>query len=106
MASTTWQGAENSAPRPASAVNSSLPEHLVLMCASALFSGLSQRECVEIFACARARTFARDELLFSQGQPVRNLILLESGSVKHTQVSENGSEVLLRMSGIGEAVNV
>jgi len=78
----------------------------VLMCASALFAGLSPRECTEIISCARTRTFARNELLFSQGQPVRCLIVLQSGSVKHTQVSENGSEVLLRMSGTGDAVNI
>jgi CRP-like cAMP-binding protein len=76
------------------------------MCASALFTGISQREIKEIASCARARTFARDELLFTQGQPVRNLILLETGSVKLTQLSSSGNEVLLWMSGSGEAVNV
>jgi CRP-like cAMP-binding protein len=76
------------------------------MCASALFTGLSQRECTEIASCARARTFARNELLFRQGQPVSNLILLESGSVKLTQLSPGGDEVLLWMTGSGEPVNV
>jgi CRP-like cAMP-binding protein len=61
---------------------------------------------MEIASCARARTFARDEILFTQGQPVRNLILLESGSVKSTQLSAAGNEVLMWMSGSGEAVNV
>ena len=107
MASNTWLEVERiSAPRPALPVNPNLAEPLVLMCGSALFAGLSQRECTEIISCARARTFARNELLFSQGQPVRCLIVLQSGSVKHTQVSENGSEVLLRMSGTGDAVNI
>ena len=76
------------------------------MCASALFNGLTPRECSEIVSCGRARTFARDELLFSQGQKVRNLIFLQSGSVKQTQLGESGNEVLLRMSGTGEAVDV
>ncbi len=107
MATITGLGAErSSALRPALKINPNPAEHLVLMCASALFTGLSQRECAEIVSCARARTFARDELLFSQGQPVRSLMFLQSGSVKQTQVSQNGSEVLLRMSGTGEAVNV
>jgi len=83
-----------------------MAEHLVLMCASALFTGLEERECREIASCARARTFARDEILFTQGQPVRSLILLQSGSVKHTQLSSGGNEVLLWMSGIGDAVNL
>ncbi len=90
----------------ASSVDSRMAEHLVLMCASALFTGLSQRECMEIVSCARARTFARDEILFSQGQPIQNLILLESGSVKLTQLSSAGSEVLMWMSGSGETLSV
>ena len=107
MASTSWTGAERSiAPPPALRVNPGMPEPLQQIRASALFAGLSPQECAEIVSCARARTFARDELLFCQGQPVRNLILLQSGSVKHTQVGESGSEVLLRMSGTGEALHV
>src|SRR4051794_26568040 len=107
MASTSWTGAERSfAPPSTVRVNPNVPEHHQQMTASALFAGLSPQECAEIVACARARTFARDELLFCQGQPVRSLILLQSGSVKQTQVGESGSEVLLRMSGTGDAVHV
>lgn len=107
MASTSWTGAERSfVPPSALRANPSLPEHLQQMTASALFAGLTPQECAEIVSCARARSFARDELLFCQGQPVRNLILLQSGSVKHTQVGESGSEVLLRMSGTGDALHV
>src|SRR5579859_5034920 len=78
---------EKSSSPTLSLVTPNMAEHLVLMCASALFTGLGERECREIVSCARARTFARDELLFTQGQPVRSLILLQSGSVKHTQLS-------------------
>jgi CRP-like cAMP-binding protein len=81
-------------------------QNLVTLCASALFAGLSAAECREIAACARARTFARDELLVSQGQAANSLIVLQSGSAKHTQLSANGEEVLLRMSGSGDPVNV
>jgi CRP-like cAMP-binding protein len=83
-----------------------MAERLVMMCASALFSGLTQRECTEIASCARARTFARDEILFTQGQPVRSLIMLETGSVKLTQLSPAGNEVLMWMSGSGQPVNI
>jgi hypothetical protein len=67
-----------------STTESGIAERVVLMCASALFTGLSQKECMEIASCAKARTFARDELLFMQGQPVRNLVLIQTGSVKLT----------------------
>jgi CRP-like cAMP-binding protein len=76
------------------------------MCASALFTGLSKNECMEIASCAKARLFARDELLFMQGQPVRNVILIQSGSVKSTQLSSNGNEVILWMDGSGDLVGV
>jgi len=89
-----------------SKIDSTVAERAVLMCASALFTGLSERECREIASCAKARTYARDELLFMQGQPVRNLMLIQSGSVKSTQLSPNGSEVILWMNGSGDAVGV
>jgi CRP-like cAMP-binding protein len=89
-----------------SIVDSNIAEQVVLMCASALFAGLSQQECMEIASCARARSFARDELLFMQGQPVRHLVLIQSGSVKLSQLSPNGNEVILWMNGSGDTVGV
>ncbi len=85
---------------------SNVAERIVFMCASALFTGLTPKECREIASCAHARTFARDEILFMQGQPVRNLLLIQSGSVKLTQLSANGNEVILWMNGSGDAMGV
>jgi len=90
---------------PAASANT-IPETSTPQRPSGLFAGLSHREMLEVLSCARTRIFARDELLYSQGQTVRNLIVLQSGSVKHTQVGSNGDEVLLRMTGRGEAVNL
>jgi len=81
-------------------------EHLPLVSSSALFIGLSERECAEIISCGRVITYARNELLYAQGHPMRSLIFLKAGCVKHTQLSESGDEVLLWMSGSGEALNV
>jgi len=83
-----------------------LSDRVVLMTSSTLFAGLTQAECRDIALAARARMFARDELLFMQGQPVRSLVLIEAGSVKLTQLSPGGSEVILWMNGKGEAVGV
>jgi CRP-like cAMP-binding protein len=94
------------APSTTTSPDSSLAERVVLMLASALFSGMSREECLEIASCARARSFARDELLFMQGQPVQNLVLLQAGSVKLTQLSSGGNEVILWMNGKGDAVGV
>ncbi len=81
-------------------------EHLALMSASALFTGLTERECTEIVSCGRARTYACNEILYAQGQPMRSLIFLRSGCVKHTQLSDRGEQVLLWMTGSGEALDV
>ncbi len=94
------------APPAGSGDKNSVAQNLVALCGSALFNGLSPRECREIVSCAHARNFVRDELLFSQGQTVRSLIMLQSGSAKHTQISANGDEVLMRMSGGGDPVNL
>src|ERR1035438_6833133 len=94
------------APIGASTTESTSAERVVLMCASALFTGLTQQQCMEIASYARARTFARDELLFMQGQQVRSILLLQSGSVKLTQLSSSGNEVILWMNGSGDAVGV
>jgi CRP-like cAMP-binding protein len=96
----------NAAVSGSQPIKPNVAEHLVLMCASALFSGLEQHECNEIASCARVRTFARNEILFAQGDPNRNMTMLLSGSVKLTQISSGGNEVLLWMSGRGDAVNV
>ncbi len=98
-----FHGAQSGEP---STIDSNVADRIMLMCASALFTGLSPRECREIAACAHARTYARDELLFMQGQPVRSLVLIQTGSVKLTQLSANGHEVILWMNGSGDAMGV
>lgn len=75
-----------------------------LISASPLFAGMSQNAYEEIARHARPRTFARDEMLFLQGQPVQSLALLRSGSVKITQLAPNGNEVILWMYGAGSVV--
>ena len=79
---------------------------VALMSASALFAGLSRRDCSEILPCARMSTFVRDQILYSQGQPVKTLVLIQSGCVKLTQVSSGGNEVILWLSGSGDVLEV
>ena len=71
---------------------------------SALFTGLTEHECVEIASCAKLRTFARNELLFMEGEPARNLLQIQTGSVKISRLGPNGNEVLLWMAGSGVPV--
>jgi CRP-like cAMP-binding protein len=41
-----------------------------------------------------------------QGQPVHQMALIQSGSVKLTQLSASGNEVILWMNGTGDAMGV
>ena len=81
-------------------------DNLALICSAALFQGLTDRECEEVTYYAGKRIYARNQGLFVQGEPVRELILLKSGSVKHMQVASNGNEVLLRFCTAGDFANV
>ena len=76
------------------------------ICTSSLFQGLTDLERQQLAYFAGKRNFARNQVLFVQGEPIRELVLLKSGIVKHTQVSSNGSEVLLRFCTAGDFANV
>jgi len=69
-----------------------------------LFSGNSLTACEEIVSAARERTFSRRQTIFLQGDPIEKVILLTSGSVKTTQLSQNGGEVILRLCGAGDLI--
>jgi CRP/FNR family transcriptional regulator, nitrogen oxide reductase regulator len=96
----------NLVPRSLSPNHGNIAQRVILINSSPLFANLSERECLEIASWARTRSFTRNEPLFSQGQPVRELFLLQSGHVKHTQVSSSGHEVLLRFSRTGDVIGL
>src|ERR1700692_2641034 len=81
-------------------------ERATLLRASRLFAGLSPSEYTQLAEHARPRVFARNELLFMQGEPFRKLLLIESGCVKLTHLNPNGSEIILAMRGPQEAVDL
>lgn len=82
------------------------PEHVVTLCASALFSGLSPQEGRQILSCGKMRRFLRDEIIHSEGDSTKSVALIHSGTVKLTQVGPSGDEVLLWMSGPGDALGL
>ena len=67
-------------------------------------AGVPSADCASIVSAAREKRFARGQILFSEGDPVSQVILLLSGCVKITQVSPNGDEVILRLSLSSEIV--
>ncbi len=67
------------------------------MHASALFAGLTSIECNNVLLCARLKKFARNEMLFLQGEPFNKLVMIQTGTVKVMQTSLGGQEVILRV---------
>ena len=69
-----------------------------------LFEGIAPQDRREILSAARAEHYPRRQIIFSQGEPIRQIILLSFGCVKITQSGQSGFEVILRLSGRGELV--
>ena len=87
--------------------SSSNTEHRIeLIASSKLFAGLSRQCCERIAEQALPRTFDRDELLFMQGDSLRHVMLIRTGSVKITQLSASGNEVILWMYGRGSGMEI
>lgn len=70
---------------------------------SAILSDLSEPECHAILERGLPKTLAGGSVIFRQDDPAEALYLVESGRVKLTQVGRDGGEVLVRISGPGEA---
>ena len=71
---------------------------------SPLFAGVSAAESLEIVSAAHEKHFDRRHALFLEGDPVREVLLLTSGSAKIVQYCQNGTEVILRLAGPGDVV--
>ena len=71
---------------------------------SPLFAGISEDERREIVSAAHEKHFARRQTIFLDGDPVRQVVLLTSGSAKIVQFGQNGTEVILRLKAPGEVV--
>jgi CRP-like cAMP-binding protein len=69
-----------------------------------LFSGFLPDDYAEIAAVARVKEFARGEMLYFEGDPVQQVLLLTSGLVKITQLGMGGAEVILRLGAPGDVI--
>jgi CRP/FNR family transcriptional regulator, nitrogen oxide reductase regulator len=69
-----------------------------------LFAELAAADVETILSAAHAKRSWRDQVIFAEGDPVSEVFLLQSGSVKLTQVRASGSEVILRLLSRGDLV--
>jgi CRP-like cAMP-binding protein len=69
-----------------------------------LFTGVLPGDYSAICRVARAKHFDRGELLHSEGDPVRQVLLLTAGLVKITKTGPGGGEVILRLRMPGDVL--
>jgi CRP-like cAMP-binding protein len=68
-----------------------------------LFAGLDADALGEVMREARRRTAAAGDAFFAEGDPATSFFVVDSGSVKLTQLSPEGHLVVLRLIGAGES---
>ena len=73
---------------------------------SPLFANIPPADCREIVSAAHESEFSRRVTMFLEGDPIRQVILLTSGNAKVMRLGENGTEVILRLAGPGELVEM
>ena len=70
----------------------------------ALFSGILPGDYTRIAATGRVKEFARAEVLYLEGDPVRHVLLLTSGLVKINKLGLSGAEVIIRLAVPGDVL--
>ena len=69
---------------------------------SPLFGSLPQKDIDRLVEAAVSRSFAKDELVFSEGDEAEGFYLLTEGSVKIYKLSPTGKEQILHVVSTGE----
>lgn len=67
-----------------------------------LFSGLSEEHLAEVAAIASKRTYAKGEVIFTEGEPAAGFFLVATGSVKLSKISSDGKEKVLHFAYASE----
>ena len=74
-----------------------------LMREVALFASLPDAALAEIAEASRSREAAASETFFREAEPAESFFVMQSGSVKLTQITPEGHQVVLRLVGPGDA---
>src|SRR5436305_12966533 len=69
-----------------------------------LFSAVDVDALETIMSTAYEKRRWRDQAIFCEGEPVRQILMLQSGSVKLTQTRANVIQVILRLLSRGDIV--
>jgi CRP/FNR family transcriptional regulator, nitrogen oxide reductase regulator len=73
---------------------------------SPLFADMPPAVCQEIVSAASESEFSRRDIIYLEGDPIRHVILLTSGSAKVIKLGQNGTEVIVRLAGPGDVLEM
>jgi len=69
-----------------------------------IFAALTESESSSLSAAVRRRTYAPNQLLFSEGEPCEGLFVVASGRVRVFKLSPMGREHVLTVEGPGSSI--
>jgi len=73
-------------------------DYLKILKKSLLFSGLNEENLAEVSSIATKRSYAKGEVLFTEGEPASGFFLVASGHVKLSKISFDGKEKVLHFA--------
>jgi CRP/FNR family transcriptional regulator len=73
-------------------------DYLKILKKSLLFSGLNEENLAEVSSIATKRSYAKGEVLFTEGEPASGFFLVASGHVKLSKISSDGKEKVLHFA--------
>ncbi len=76
--------------------------HFDLLKKNILFAGLSDDHIHQLLAISREKTFSKNELIFSEGDPGIGFYVVSDGLIKIYKLSSEGKEQILHIFGPGE----
>ena len=83
---------------------SSPPSAVLTLRQTPLFSDLNEKELARLAAGAIPRRFAKDQIIFAEGEPCSGLYVVQSGRVKIFKTSMKGREQILSIEGPGASI--
>src|SRR6188472_3687499 len=79
------------------------PSHILTALKKSIqFQGMDDESLLEVVRAGRLRRVKDEAFFFHQGDPATVLYVLVEGRVKFTQVTAEGHQVIVRVSGPGE----
>lgn len=98
----TKKKSRDSAVKRAEAGGSTHDRMIKFLVGSPLFRGLSADQYRHIAHAAEEALYSPDQVIFLQGEPVRRVMVVGSGAVRVSRLTEDGKETLLRLDRPGD----